>query len=244
MGLTSNQEKLQSILEYKKYKIIKRNNLINLILNHKISKNPNYLIKSMLKKRRLISIKRENYAVIPMSSIDKSAPLDEFEINELLLGNNKYYIGLYSAFNLHGFTEQIPNKLFVFNTKYSADKKILHYKIKYFKINKNKFFGIINNKYPYSDKERTLIDALNYPEYLGGLSEVIDRIKKSKYDKKKLVIYAIEYNSIKILKLIGMLTNNKKLFQHLKKKNAMSYYTSIKKTKTKFLDKKWKIRLI
>jgi len=242
-GLSPSQERLQSILEYKKYKILKRNDLINLISKYDISKNPKYLIKSMLHIRRLVSFKRGNYIIIPISSVSKEATLDEFEINEHILGED-YYIGLYNAFNLHGFTEQIPNKMFIFNTKYSADRKILHYNFKFFKVKRDKLFGIIKNKYPYSDKERTIIDALEYPGYLGGLSEVMDRIKNVKFDKDKLINYAIVYNSIKIMKLAGILTNSKKLLGLLNKKKAMSYYTTIRKTGTKLLDKKWKIRLI
>lgn len=243
-GLSPNQERIQSILEYKKYKTIKREDLIKLISEHNISKNPGYLIKSMLVKKRLISFKNGHYIIIPISSVNKSPALSDFELNEYLLGTEKYYIGLYNAFNLHGFTEQIPNKMFIFNTKYSADKKILHYNFKFFKVKKNKLFGIIKNKYPYSDKERTIIDSLDYPEYLGSLSEVIDRIKNVKFDKEKLINYAITYNSIKIMKLVGVLTNSNKLLSLLKKKKALSYYTTIKKTTTKLLDKKWKLRLI
>ncbi len=243
-GLSPNQERIQSILEYKKYKTIKREALINLISEQEISKNPKYLIKSMLQKRRLVSFKKGNYMIIPMSSVNKYATLSEFEINEYILGTEGYYIGLYNAFNLHGFTEQIPNKLFVFNTKYSADKQILHYSFKFFKIKKDKLFGIIKNQYPYSDRERTIIDALEYPEYIASLSEIMDRIKNVKFDKKKLINYAIIYNSTKIIKLIGVLTNSNRLLSLLKRKKALSYYTTIKKTGTKLLDKKWKLRLI
>ena len=49
-GLTPNQERLLSILEYKKYRTIKRTDLISLILKYEISINPKYLIKSMLQK--------------------------------------------------------------------------------------------------------------------------------------------------------------------------------------------------
>jgi len=245
LSLTPHQGRLQSILEYKKYKIIKRNDLISLISKYKISKNPKYLIKSMLQKKRLVFFKRGHYIVVPVSSVDKTVGIDEFELNEYFLESDDYYVGLYNAFNLHGFTEQIPIKLFVFNTKYSADKKILHYKYKFFKIKKDKLFGIFRKyKYPYSDKERTIIDVLEYPEYLGGLSEVLDRIKEVKYNQARLIDYAIKYNSIKIIKLVGLLTNSNKLLSLLKKKKALSYYTTVKKTRTKLLDKKWKIRLI
>src|SRR3989344_676759 len=72
LGLTANQERLQSILEYKKYRLVKRNELISLISNYQISKNPRYLIKSMLLKKRLVSFKKGCYIVIQVSSVDKN----------------------------------------------------------------------------------------------------------------------------------------------------------------------------
>ncbi len=244
-GLTPNQERLLSILEYKKYKTIKRADLISLILKYEISKNPKYLIKSMLQKKRVIPFKRGNYLVIPMSSVNKSVEITEFELNEYLLESKDYYIGLYNALNLYGFTNQIPNKIFIFNTKYSFDKQILHYKFKYFKIRKNKLFGILKKyKYPYSDRERTIIDVLDYDGYLGGLGNVMDIIMMSKYNKKRLIDYSIKYDSIKIMKIIGLITNSSKLFNLLKKNGALSYYTNINKTGDKLINKKWKIRMI
>ncbi len=242
-GMSPNQERIMSILEYKKTEIITRRELIGLIKEHTKVKDTLDLIEKLQKKKNLISIQRGVYMVVPFRSIDKKWALEEYRIIEYLLKQD-YYIGLYNAFNLHGFTEQISNKMFIFNTKYSADKKILHYNFKFFKVKKGKLFGITQNKYPYSDKERTIIDALEYPEYLGGLSEVMDRIKDVKYNKDKLIDYAIRYNSIKIIKLIGLLTNSSKLSSLLKKRKALSYYTTIKRTTTKLMYKKLKIRLI
>lgn len=242
-GMSPNQERIMSILEYKRIEILPREELLALIKKHTKVKDILDLIQKLQKKKRLVSIKRGVYMVVPFTSINKRWALDEYRIIDYLL-NKDYYIGLYNAFNLHGFTEQIPNKLFVFNTKYSADRQILHYNLKFFKVKKNKIFGIVKNQYPYSDKERTIIDALEYPEYLGGLSEVMDRIKNVKFDKEKLINYAVKYNSIKVIKLVGMLTNSNKLLSLLNKNKALSYYTTIKKTTTKLLEKKWKIRLI
>ena len=243
LGLSPNQERILSILEYKKVEIIERAELVSLIKKYLEIRDISDLITKLQAKKRLVPIKKGVYMVVPFSSINKQWALDEYEITDYLL-KQEYYIGLFNAFNLHGFTEQIPNKMFVFNTKYSADKMILHYKFKFFKVKKDKLFGIFRNKYPYSDRERTIIDALEYPEYLGGLSEVIDRIKNARYNKGKLINYAIQYNSNKIIKLVGILTGSNKLFSLLKKKKARSYYTTVKRTRTKLLDKKWKIRLI
>lgn len=242
-GLSANQEKIMSILEYKKIEVIPRKELISLIKNHLKIKDVMDLIEKLQTKKRIISIKRGIYMIVPFSAINKRWVLEEYKIVDYLLKQD-YYIGLFNAFNLYGFTEQIPNKLFVFNTKYSFDKEILHYKFKFFKIKKDKLFGVIKNKYPYSDKERTIIDALDYPEYLGGLSEVLEKIKNVNYDKNKLVDYAIKYNSIKIIKLVGILTESSKLFNLLKEKGALNYYTTVKKTRTKLLEKKWQLRLI
>jgi len=243
-GLSPNQERIMSILEYKKTEIVTRAELIDLIKKYTKIKDIQDMVEKLQKKKRLVPIKKGVYMIIPFRSIDKRWALNNFELVDYLLKED-YYIGLYNAFNLHGFTEQIPTKMFVFNTKYSADKKILHYNFKFFKIKKDKLFGIFRKyKYPYSDKERTIIDVLEYPEYLGGLSEILDRIKEVKYNKTRLIDYAIKYNSIKIIKLVGLLTNSNKLLSLLKKKKALSYYTTIKKTRTKLLDKKWKIRLI
>jgi|SRR3989344_277485 len=243
-GLSPNQERIMSILEYKNTEIVTRVELIGLIKKYTKIKDIQDIIEKLQKKKRLIPIMKGIYMVVPFSSIDKKWSIEDYKIADYLLKEN-YYIGLCNAFNLHKFSEQIPNKLFIFNTKYSADKKILHYNFKFFKIKKDKLFGIFKKyKYPYSDKERTIIDTLDYPEYLGGLSEVMERIKNVEYDEARLIDYAIKYNSIKIIKIVGLLTNRNKLLNLLKKKKALSYYTTIKKTRTNLLDKKWKIRLI
>jgi predicted transcriptional regulator of viral defense system len=241
MGLSPAEEQILSILEYKKLDIIKRETLIDLINKYVFIKDIDYLIEKLLNKKRIKIIKKGVYLIIPIYSIDQRKSLDEFKIINYLLEKD-YYIGLYNAFNYHGFTNQIPNKTFVFNTKYSLEKEFLNHKIKFFKIKKNKIFGILKNNY--SDKERTIIDSLNYYEYFGNLNYVFEKIKLSKYNEKKLINYSIRFNSIKIMKLIGYLTNSDKIFKLLNKKNALSYYTTIKKTNIKLLDKKWKLRLI
>lgn len=241
-GLSPNQERIMAILEYKNTETISRKELISLIKKHLNIKDIQDLIEKLQKKKRLVPIKKGLYMVVPFSSIDKKWSLDEYKIIDYLIKGD-YYIGLNNAFNFHGFTDQISNKTFVFNTKYSSDRKILQYKFKFIKIKKDKLFGIINKKYPYSDKERTIIDALDYPKYLGGLNKIINTIKSSKYNKNKLVNYSIKYNSTKIMKLVGYLTNSSKLFNTLKNKNSFSYYTTIKNSGTKLLDKKWMIRL-
>jgi len=242
-GIGPLEERLLSILEYKKTQIIRREELIKLIREYVGAKDITDLIARLQRKKRLVSIQKGVYAVIPISSINKVPQLSDMEVVAYLIKDN-YYFGLYNAFNLHGFTEQIPNRLFVYNTKYSGDKKLLGFNIKFFKLKKDKIFGIFMTKYPYSDKERTIIDVLENYHYVAPLQEILDKIKESKYDKQKLVEYSIVYGSIKVMKLVGLITNNPKLYQLLYKKGTLKYYTSLKKTGIKLLNKKWKVRLI
>lgn len=240
-GLSPNQERIMGILEYKRIEIITKIELLNLIKEHMDVKDPIDLIEKLRKKRKLVSIKKGIYMIMPFIAIDKKWSLDEYKINNYLLKDN-YYVGLYNAFHKYHFTTQVPNILFVFNTKYSGHKRIMNMRFKYIKIKKDKLFGITDEKYPYSDKERTIIDVLDYPEYFGGLGKIIHKIKG--YNKEKLIDYTIKYNSIKIMKIIGYLTNSSKIYKILKKGGKLNYYTTVKKTKLKIINKKWKIRLI
>ncbi|MDD3178192.1 MAG: hypothetical protein PHR26_01605 [Candidatus ainarchaeum sp.] len=239
-------KKLISILEYKKIHFISKNELLDIIIKNIDSNNPNRFIKYLLFQKYLISIKKDNYIYIPVSSIDRKPVVSEFEINEFYLNSNKYYIGLINALNKYGFITQIPNKLFVFNTKYNLTKKILDFNIHYIKINKSNLFGVFKNKCPFSDIEKTIIDSLNYFKYVDSLDHLIYIFKKNKdkFDENKLIKYAKKINSIKLLKLIGIITENEKLYDYLNKLNKFRYYTKIRNTNLDLRYIKWKIKLI
>ena len=188
-GLSPNQERIMSILEYKKIQIITRNELLEIIKKYMKVKDTADLIEKLLKKRKLKIIKKGVYLVIPFTSLDKNWALNDLEINDYLLKGIDYYVGLYNAFNLHHLTEQIPNKLFVFNTKYSSDKKILNYNFKYFKVKKGEvsiaFIGDakmrkLNKIYRGCDKTT---DILSFSEeenktYLGEVLINYNQIKR------------------------------------------------------------------
>ena len=79
-GLSPNQERIMSILEYKKIEIIARRELLGLIKKHTGVKDVLDLIEKLQKKKRLVSIKRGVYMVVPFSSMNKKWALDEYRI--------------------------------------------------------------------------------------------------------------------------------------------------------------------
>lgn len=241
IALGNFEEKLLSYLEYKKLTFVSKNDLKTINDKFVHATDLDDLIERMIKKNRLKSIIKGKYFVIPMRAINKKWAPTEVELIKYFMQDHKYYFGLSIAFNQHNFTDQIPIKVFIFNSKYSFDKTILNYRVKMIKIKKSRLFGFSNSIYPISDKERTIIDALEYPEYLGGLDTVIDILHNQKFNLKKLEEYVIKYKSIKIIKLVGLITNSNRLYKYLVK-NKKLYYTTIKNSKIR--DKKWKIRPI
>ena len=97
-GLSPAQERVMSILEYKKIKIIERKDIVAIIKEYVAVKDIQDLIEKLQKKKRIIPLKKGVYAVVPLSSINMGPLLSEFETIDYLLKEN-YYIGLYNAFN-------------------------------------------------------------------------------------------------------------------------------------------------
>ncbi len=120
-------------------------------------------------------------------------------------------IAYWSALNYHLMTEQIPNVVFVQSPRYKQSKSIFNVRYKFVKILDPKFFGIIQTGYgrdsfPITDKEKTLIDCFEYPEYSGGYSELIRAFAASNLNPDKLVDYGKRTNNLAVLKRIAFLS--------------------------------------
>ncbi|MBU4491688.1 MAG: transcriptional regulator, partial [Euryarchaeota archaeon] len=79
-------------------------------------------------------------------------------------------------------------------------------------LTKNKFFGfsavnIAGEAVNISDREKTIIDALDHPEYCGGISEAAKALwsARQKIDFRKLVDYAEKMKNRGIFKRLGYL---------------------------------------
>ena len=79
-------------------------------------------------------------------------------------------------------------------------------------LSKKKFFGfekalVANTQVNISNKEKTLADALDHPEYCGGISEVAKCLWNSRDEitLRKVVDYALKMGNSAILKRLGYL---------------------------------------
>ena len=155
---------LLSYLEFKNQEIYTREELFDFI---KDNKKTAYLIKKLLEKKRLLSLFKNTYLLVPVKAPQGLWSGNEYIIAKKLARDSKYYIGFTSVFNSYGFTEQVSQMVYIVNNKYSGVKVIQGIKYKLMKVTSKKMFGleeriIHNEAVVFSSKERAMIDIFEF----------------------------------------------------------------------------------
>ena len=170
------------------------------------------VILSRLEKKGAIErIEKGKYMIIPLGAEKGKYTLNEFIIGSLLV--NPYCVAYWSALNFYGLTEQFPNTVFLQTTSRKKKQATEVFGVRYriVRIKEEKFFGmrkewIENTQIHITDKEKTLLDCLDKPQYCGGVVEVAKALKYgSELDKKKLVEYAKKLNNSGVIRRLGYL---------------------------------------
>jgi len=169
------------------------------------------LVNNLTKKKWLIILRRGVYLIVPLSAGVRSLYTEhEFVIASHLV--SPYYIAYWSALNFYGFTEQTPFTVFVATTKRAKSREVLSTRYYFVTLSKRKFFGfeptaVGTHRINISDREKTLADALDHPEYCGGISEVAKSLcnAKEKVSIEKTVSYAETMGNTAIVKRLGFL---------------------------------------
>lgn len=164
----------------------------------------------LTRKGRLIQIERGKYILVPIKAPNQLWSPNEFVVAGLWMEKTPYYIGYFTMYNYWGFTEQVPQTIFILNTSKSRTKIINNIRYKAIKINPKKYYGIkkikIEEETIYiSDKERTLVDFIYNPiSSFNNLNQVlIENIQK--IDKEKFIKYLILFPVTSVRKRAGYL---------------------------------------
>ena len=158
-------------------------------------------------------IKPGRFALIPLSSGEARTPqLHEFLVAMELV--SPAAIAYWSALNHHDMTEQIPRTVFV-QTDHPVrrpPKEALGIVFKIISVRPKKFFGIVTdwiNEQPFciTDKEKTIIDGLDLPKYVGGVGEIAKALAQSwnELNEEKLREYAVKIGNTAVGKRLGFL---------------------------------------
>lgn len=183
------------------------------VLGHKGSDPTRQFLERLQRKGWIRRIRRGRFAVIPLSSGESRTPqLHEFIVAMELV--SPAAIAYWSALNHHGMTEQLPRTVFV-ATNHPVRRhpgEVLGTRYKIVSLRPKKFFGIQKDwidEMPFSitDREKTVIDGLDLPQYVGGIGEIAKALSTAwkQLDESKLRKYAVNIGNSAVAKRFGFL---------------------------------------
>lgn len=155
-------------------------------------------------------IEKGKYMIIPLGAEKNRYTLHEFLIASILV--KPYCIAYWSALNFYGLTEQIPGTVFIQTTARKKKQKIEIFGINYriVRVKESKFFGIREEwieetRINITDKEKTIVDCLDKPQYCGGIIEVAKSLKNGEFDEDKFIDYASKIGNSGAIRRFGYL---------------------------------------
>lgn len=173
------------------------------------------MLGNMVKRGLLMRVKDGLYYIIPFEQDPETFMPDWHLLSQYLVGDAEYYIGYFSALQIHSLTTQPNLKEQIVVNKQIKPSTLMVKGIPFQFIYHNEahFFGNKKtwidsfNKVQCSDLEKTFIDCLFKPQYAGGITEIAKAIHKSKdkIDYLKLLQYAKQFNSQAVIKRLGFL---------------------------------------
>ncbi|MGZ3812299.1 MAG: type IV toxin-antitoxin system AbiEi family antitoxin domain-containing protein [Mucilaginibacter sp.] len=196
------------------------------------------LLRGMVERGLLLRVKEGVYYIIPYDQDPQTYMPDWHLLAGHLVGDAKYYIGYYSAMQIHNLiTQPALTEQIVVNKQIKPSQiKIKDITFQFIYHNEEHFFGSKKiwidsfNKVLCSDLEKTFIDAIYKPEYAGGITEIAKALHKSKdkLDYKRLYDYAAKFNTLAVYKRLGYLLElldiGHPILKKLKDKETKAYY--------------------
>lgn len=173
------------------------------------------LLSDMAARGLLMRLKQGVYCVIPYEE-DPGNYMPEWHVlPEYLVSDGEYYIGYYSAMEIHNLITQpsLKEQVVVSKQMKPSIQKIKDVTFQFIYHNEKHFFGYkkkwINSydKVWCSDLEKTLVDCLYKPDYAGGIVEVARGLYKAKDDISydKLLEYVTKFDTQVVIKRLGFI---------------------------------------
>lgn len=167
------------------------------------------ILSGMIEKGMLIKLNRNLYHIVPTSMDADSYIPDWHLVAKYLMKGKKYYIGYYSAMQIHGLITQPSLKEIVVTDLQikPSTKNIRGIEFQFVYHTNTRFFGYKSTwidqheKVMVSELEKTIVDAVSRPNLCGGLIEIGKAVyeTKEKIDLQKLFDY-LTRNEIQVAK--------------------------------------------
>lgn len=143
-----------------------------------------------------------------------------------------YFFAYRIACNHHGLLTQIPSVIHIAVTRLKRPLEIKNVRFEFIILSKKRFFGfeeatVFGEKVKFSDLERTVLDALDRPDLVGGIeasAQVLFEARK-RIRSSKLLVYLQRMNNSALARRFGYLSEMLKLklnrnFQNYLKKQV------------------------
>ena len=195
------------------------------ILSNKENTTVRKLLSDMTKRGVIMRIKEGLYHRIPYEQNPDQYFPNWHLTAEAMARPKDYYIGFYSALDIHGLitqpslVEQVVTKEQV-KPKYQKVKNI---RFEFITLGENRFFGYKKqwiddfHKVNCSDLEKTFLDCLYRPDYAGGITEITKALYKNRDNLQlpKFQEYLEKFDTQAVYKRLGFLLEQLNLFSEL-----------------------------
>jgi predicted transcriptional regulator of viral defense system len=168
------------------------------------------ILSRMEEKGFIERIEKGKYLIIPLGSEKGKYTLHEFVMASYLI--EPYALSYWSALHHYGFTEQIPGTVLIQTPARKKKNQIEIFGVNYqvVRVKEKKYFGIRKewldeNPINITDKEKTIIDCLDKPQYAGGIIEVAKALKTGSLDTNRLANYALKIDNFAVVRRLGYL---------------------------------------
>lgn len=163
------------------------------------------ILAGMVEEGLLIKLNRDLYHIVP-TNLDANSYIPDWHlVAKYLMKGKEYYIGYYSAMQIHGLiTQPSITEIIVTDLQVKPSlRKVQGTNFQFVYHTKQKFFGHENvwinqnDKVSVSNLEKTLVDAVSRPHLSGGLIEIGKAVyeSKDKINLQKLIDYLIRNGS-------------------------------------------------
>ncbi len=171
------------------------------------------LLHDLVQKGWLKSLSKGKYLIVPLGA----GPERQYTVHEFLVAHHlapEGYIAYWTALHHHGLTEQIPRTVWVATPKRRKTKNVSGVTYEFVTLRPYKIFGqesvwIEGETVPVADREKSLVDGLDHPEYCGGIAEVAKTLHAAWLEEevrlKRLTDYAHRMRNRAIFKRLGYL---------------------------------------
>lgn len=206
------------------------------------------VILSRMEERGFIErIEKGKYMIIPLGSEKGKYTLHEFVIGSYLVDPSA--ISYWSALHYYGMTEQIPNTVFVQTPTRKKKSLINVFGVNYriVRVKREKQYGlrkewIEETPVNITDKEKTIIDCLDKPQYSGGIIEVAKALKTGSLNQQRLSEYALKIGNYAVVRRLGYLSERMGLKLNLPPPKSKKYLQlDPKMPPIGFNDPKWRL---